>query len=129
MERRKKYLKLAAFVPAIVLVGGFVGCHAGAFSRFSKPEPKPEPALPTPEPAAPNPPNSPPVLMSGTKSLNAKGVTIGLVPADTATPDLDVPVRPQPQPAKPDSKPPLIIPGPKSAPVFTPSQPNSPTPP
>ena len=126
MDRLKKYLKPLAFVPAIVLVGGFVGCHAGAFSRFSKPEPKSEPhplGYNMPNPPAPEPP----VLMSGTKSLNAKGVTIGLTPAGTHIPD--DPPKPAPPTPAPESKPPLIIPGPKSAPVFTPSPPNSPTPP
>src|SRR5258708_4563332 len=98
MERLKKYLKFAAFIPAIILVGAFVGCHAGAFT-FSKPEPKPE-SQPTVTPQPPNQPASekPPLFMSGTKSINNKGITFGLPPAGTNTPDLDVPVRTQPLP-------------------------------
>jgi hypothetical protein len=59
MERRKKYLKVLAFVPAVVLVGAFVGCRGGAFQMFSKPEQKAEP------PAS----ESKPTYTPGTKSF------------------------------------------------------------
>jgi hypothetical protein len=123
MGRRKRYLKMLAFVPAIVLVGGFVGCHAGAFSRFSKPEPKPEPFPPPPEPTPPNPPpQGKPTYMPGAKSMMIGSPRPGLTPAD------DPPATAPPQPNS-ESKPPIIMGGPKSAPVFTPSPPNQPTPP
>ena len=85
MERGKKYLKLAAFIPAIVLVGAFIGCRSGAFPMFSKPEPMPEPhplGLNMPKPPA-NPPaapeSKPPVFMSGTKSMKISPRTAELL--------------------------------------------------
>ncbi len=84
MELRKKFLKALAFVPAIALVGGFIGCRTGAFQMFSKPETPPEAAPPQP----PAPPDTPPaseskpsVFFSGSKSPNLPGVTSGLSPA------------------------------------------------
>lgn len=116
MGRRNKYLKLLAFVPAIVLVGGFIGCRAGAFNNvFSKPEPKPDPQATgvTPQPLVRQLPEEKSTFMPGSKSINLTGPTIGLVPAGTHTPDIDVPVRPQqPQPA-PEKKP-TFLPGSKS---------------
>ena len=109
MERRKKYLKFAALVPAMVLGGGFVGCQAGAFHLFSKPEPLPgplplglnEPTKPPAEPPAA--PEKPPVFMPGSKSPNLTGTTIGLTPAGTNTPDLDVPLRQPTNPPAPNA--------------------------
>jgi hypothetical protein len=136
MDRRKKYLKLLAFVPAIVLVGGFIGCRAGVFDAFSKPEPKPDPH-PTgvqPQPLVPQLPEEKSTFMPGSKSINLTGPTIGLVPAGTNAPDLDVPIRQQPwQPAgqppnpPPGNKPPVVIGGSKSAPIFNPGS-NAPQP-
>lgn len=87
MEARKKYLKVLAFVPAIVLIGAFFGCRGGAFPRFSKPEPKPE----MPSPVAPQPPanlpaapsgteSKPPVFFNGTKAPNFPSLRSGLAP-------------------------------------------------
>ncbi len=103
MAQRKRYLKLAAFIPAIILVGAFIGCRSGAFERLTKPEPPPEPhplglnmppSLTTPQPPTPQPtPNAKPVFFSGAKSPNLPSITVGLTPAGTFTPDLDVPTR------------------------------------
>ena len=73
MDRRKKYLKVLAFVPAIALVGGLIGCHWGDYHVLSK-QPLPAapagtqqpPAAPAPEQAAPE--SKPPVFFSGAKS-------------------------------------------------------------
>jgi hypothetical protein len=60
VERIKKYLKFAALIPAILLVGAFVGCRSGAFHLNSKPEPKTEIL---------HPPTGEPTLMPGSKSI------------------------------------------------------------
>jgi hypothetical protein len=44
MTNRKRHLKLVAFVPAIVLGGGFIGFRAGAVQFVETPPPQPEPA-------------------------------------------------------------------------------------
>jgi len=103
---------------------GFIGCQSGALRLFSKPEPKPDPhptGTNTPVTQLPAPEDKP-VFMNGTKSLNNKGITIGLTPAGTNTSGVDVPVRQPPAPPapEPERKPQLIIPGPKSGPIFTP---------
>ncbi len=73
MRRCKQCFRFAAFIPAIVLVGAFIGCRAGAFDLFSKPEPKPEPHPLSLN--APNPPAEPPApdkkttFMPGAKSM------------------------------------------------------------
>lgn len=117
MKRLKKSLKFTAFIPAIVLVGAFVGCHAGVFPKPLQPQPQP-PAEPQAIPSEPSPPaaEKPPLFMSGTKSINNKGLTVGLTPAGTNAPDLDVPVRTQPVPNNP---PPKFIGGSKSAEIIT----------
>src|SRR5262245_42230414 len=109
MERRKKYLRFAAFVPAIVLGVVFIGCRSGVFDTFSTPEPKPEPQQPSATPQAaptqPNPPVSqpqpapekPPVIMSGTKSIGP----IGIAPPPTP------PNAPNPPPANAPAQPPV----------------------
>jgi hypothetical protein len=122
MDGRKKYLKALAFVPAIVLAGGFVGYRAGAFpTDFFRPSAKPEPQ-PAPQ-ADPTPAGSPelappsvqpvdPTFMAGSKSII-------LVPAPQqpgATPPTPSPVTN-----------PAIIYGSKSAPIF-PAQPTAPAP-
>ncbi|MCI0702671.1 MAG: hypothetical protein L0241_16445 [Planctomycetia bacterium] len=119
MDWRKRYLKLAAFLPAIILVGAFIGCRSGAFEMFSKREPMPEPhplGLNVPNPpanqqSAEQPaPEKPPTFMSGTKSLNGVGVTRGLTPAGSSE-----------QPA------PTFIAGAKSAGIFRPPTEQIPT--
>lgn len=102
--RWKQYLRFAALIPAITLVGAFIGCRSGAFDLFSKPEPLPEPHPlgfnEPPKPPAASPAEQPaekkPTFLPGSKSINLTGTTIGLTPAGTHTPDLDVPVRTQP---------------------------------
>ena len=99
MKLRNRFLKLAAFLPAVTVVGAFIGCRTGAFERFTKSEPPP---------AAPQPPTPPasegkPVFMGGSKSINVSGTVIGLTPAGTFTPDLDVPVREPSRPAAPNA--------------------------
>ena len=87
--RSKRFLKFAAVIPAIVLVGGFVGCKSGAFEMFSKPEPLPEPPAASPT----EPVEKKPVFMPGSKSINLEGITIGLTPADAPPPEA-IPPRP-----------------------------------
>src|SRR5947209_14611230 len=88
MPGRTKYLRLAAFVPAIVLVSGFIGYRAGAFQLFPQPEPQPQPEA-QPEPAAA--PEQMPVVSqvpAGGASFMAgsKSVMIATeLPAGTAT--------------------------------------------
>ena len=110
MKLRTRFLKLAAFLPTIAVVGAFIGCRTGALDRFTKPEPLPEPQplgfnAPPPADPQPDPTGSerPPVFMSGSKSPNMKGITVGLTPAGTFTPDLDVPVREPSRPAAPNA--------------------------
>lgn len=118
MDRRRKYLKALALVPAIVLGGAFVGCHAGAFKMFEKekpaPQPDPQPVAEPQLPAVP-PQEKPPLFMSGTKSISNKGLSIGLIPADETSP-----TTPRP-PLSPTPPPPVFIGGPKSAPIITPT--------
>src|SRR5215468_5047524 len=88
MERRRKYLKLLAFVPAIVLVGGFIGYRAGAFELFSKPEPQPE--VQPESNATSQPAPSPAAEASATFMPGSKSALIGMKPpgeaASTSTP-------------------------------------------
>lgn len=114
MEPRKKYLKLVVFVPAIVLVGGFVGYRAGAFQTFSKPEPQPEPqpAAVTEQPPAPQPaPESGPAYMGGSKTL----ILAPYVPGTSSPGEPGAATPPQPT----ADIPPAILYGSKSAPIFT----------
>ena len=111
MQSRRKYLKLAAFVPALVLVGGFIGYRAGAFELpwLSKPAPPPE-VQPDPQPTAAQPPaNSEPTFLPGSKSLSNLGVGRSGVkpPHDPANPP------PGSVPPTPE-KPPAFLPGSKS---------------
>ncbi len=55
MERKSPYLKIAAVVSAVLLVGAFVSYRAGAFQRPAPPEPQPEPAAPTDTEPRPTP--------------------------------------------------------------------------
>lgn len=136
MDRRKRYMKVLAFVPAIVLVGGFIGCHSGALPWLGKPEPQPDPRPPAtlqqPVPVqAPAPEKKPETFLPGSKSINLKGTTIGLTPAREEPPKPEPLLPPQLQPAT-ENKPPPIMLGPKSAPIFNPPPknpaPNSPSP-
>jgi hypothetical protein len=70
--RSKRFLKFAAVIPAIVLVGGFVGCKSGALELFSKPEP-----LPEPHPLGHNEPKSPAASPTETAAPEKKPVFIG----------------------------------------------------
>jgi hypothetical protein len=109
MTNRKRYLKLVAFVPAIVLVGGFVGYRAGAFELFSKPEPQPEP-----QPVAEQPPPAPegkPTYLSGSKFMH-----IDLQPPNGTTPT-NPPTPGAAPPNSPLAKPPTFMLGSKSAPI------------
>jgi hypothetical protein len=93
MQRRKKYVKALAFVPAIVLVGSFVGCQAGAFRMFSEPEPAPQ-APANPPPAAQPSADTPPVFMVGTKSIGNVIPTagVGSTPSDPLQPRPNAPI-------------------------------------
>jgi hypothetical protein len=128
MDRRKAFLKGAAVVSALVLVGSFVAYRAGAFELFSKPELQPEvQPVAAPQESAPTPPQS--TFLPGSKSINLTGTTIGgLTPAGTFVPDLDVPIRTEPAPPPPPAKPPTFMGGSKSAPVIEWKTPNPPQP-
>lgn len=122
MQGRKKYLKFLAFVPAIVLGGGFIGYRAGAFELFSKPEPQPDPQ-PT---ASPQPPDAPPASEKPrTYMPGSKFIYIDLKPPGEAAPTAVVP------PNSPPEKPPAIFYGSKSAPIVIPgpAPAGNPTPP
>jgi hypothetical protein len=126
MKKTKPYLQAAALVSSVLLVGAFIGCQTGAFQPFAKPEPPPEAPqwVTTPEPT-PNPPASEgkPTFMPGSKSL-----MIGLQTNGTETPNPPGARPPTPPPA-PTQQQFIIMGGPKSAPVFTPTpanQPNTP---
>jgi hypothetical protein len=117
MDRRKKYLRFLAFVPAIVLVGGFIGHRAGAFELFPKPEPQPE-SQPDPQPTtSPHPPatqlapESDPTYMPGSKFIR-----IDIPPPSWATPTGSPPPGAKP-PSPPPEKPPTFMLGSKSAPI------------
>lgn len=128
MQGWKKYRKFAAFVPAIVLVGGLVGYRAGAFERFTKtePQPAPQPAA-APQPA----PEDDKTFMSGSKFAR-----IDLSPP-AGTTSTETPPGAAPQSIAP-GKPPTFIYGSKSGPIELPvpmvppggdGKPNAPTPP
>mgnify|MGYP003581250166 CR=1 FL=1 len=94
MDKARPYLKVAALASSLLLVAAFVGCQAGGFYPFWNPEPRPVPRPATTPPAATQPaPEKKPTFMPGSKSMALSGVTIGLTPAGTNAPDLDVPVR------------------------------------
>jgi hypothetical protein len=143
MTNRKRYLKLVAFVPAIILAGGLIGYRAGAFHLFDAPQPPPEPAAVVPpaaplffplddnaymagskssKPAIPLPPGAD---VSGILSTSGSG-------AQPAPPPVS-PAAPAAPPAAAPEKPPVFIGGSKSAPIFplpTPNQPGqTPNPP
>ena len=129
MQGRNKWLKLVAFVPAIVLVGGFIGYRAGAFELpwASKPAPQPEaqPVTASEQPPTPETiplaatPEGTPTFMSGSKSL-------------VLTPNLPwttTPANTPPGTTPPTSEqPPAILYSSKWAPIFTPTTPNPGTP-
>src|SRR5215208_332909 len=110
MQGWKKYRKFAAFIPAVILVGGFVGYRAGAFERFTKTEPQPDPGANTqPQPAS----EGDPAFMAGSKSFRP---VIAIPPASESP---AAPPSPAPNSATP-GKPPTIMYGSKSAPVEIP---------
>lgn len=75
MERARPYLKVAALLSTVALVGAFVAYHAGAFAQPPAPEAPAEPQPTTgPQPSAesPAPPLDPhPAFMYGSKSAPA----------------------------------------------------------
>jgi hypothetical protein len=116
MQGRTKWLKFAAFVPAIVLVGGFIGYRAGAFELpwASKPAPQPEaqPATASEQPPTPQltPPSATPegnpTFMAGSKSfILTPHVPLITTPANTPPTS---------------EQPPAILYSSKSAPIFIP---------
>jgi hypothetical protein len=133
MQGQKKYLKLAAFVPAIVLVGGLVGYRAGAFERFTKSDPQPAAA---PQPA----PEGKRTYMPGSKFMHIEIPPLGGTSPTDATPPDAAPPSPAPNSATP-GKPPTFIYSSKSGPIELPlpmlppggdgkpHAPNAPTPP
>ena len=72
MERARPYLKVAAVVSAVALVGALVAYRAGAFSESVSAEPQPEPqpaAAPQTAPAPQPEPNTGQfIIMGGSKS-------------------------------------------------------------
>jgi hypothetical protein len=126
MDRARPYLKVAAFVPAIVLVGGFVGARAGvfvipSFPIFSKDVPQPE-AQPQPDPVAATQqppavqtlPDDHPIFMSGSKSFRP---VIAL--PQGSSPQTVPPTAPNSAPgATPPAGPPVFLGGSKSAPII-----------
>ncbi len=113
MSWKKVFLKAAAFVPAIVLVGGFVGVRAGLIQVTSKPEPAPEPTATT-APEKPAVTGEVPTYMSGSKSI----VFTTQIPAGST------PAAPNNTPLVPTQggaeKPPIVMYGSKSAPIVVP---------
>ena len=114
MKQPHLLLKTAVVTSSLLLGGGFVAYHAGAFHRLAKPAAQPadsessptsenEPpnidwkydftppaswSSPAPEDKPPEGASQPaPTIMSGTKSLNPILFINGLTPADTSTPD------------------------------------------
>jgi hypothetical protein len=119
--RRRKLFKLAAFVPAILLVGPFIAYHAGAFEKAPPPAPQAEQQPePPPEAAAgaqrasesPNPNYR---MMYGSKSAPA------FTPDQLGTTPSGGPVTSPQQPA-PNQPPPTFMGGSKSM-VILPTQP------
>lgn len=155
MNGRKKYLKALAFVPALVLAGGFVGYRAGAFpADFFRPsglaEPQPAPDAPpsesqpaagsdptfmpgskyivvTPPPAGSTAPQAAPPASAGSPTFMAGSKSMILVPAPQAAQPTPgaAPAATPPAPTPPN---PAIFYGSKSAPIF-PAQPTPPAPP
>ncbi|VTS03220.1 unnamed protein product [Gemmata massiliana] len=114
MSWKKVFLKVAAFVPAIVLVGGFVGVRAGLIQVTSKPEPAPEPTATT-APEKPAVAGEVPTYMPGSKSI----VFTTQIPAGASPPAV-----PNSTPLVPtqgsSEKPPAVMYGSKSAPIVVP---------
>jgi hypothetical protein len=132
MDGRKKYLKGLAFVPAIVLVGGFIGCQAGLINLGLKTEPQPEiqpDATAQPQSNA----DGQQTFMPGSKSINLSGATLGLTPSSEPAQPANAPwLQPGiPQPPPKPEQPPVFMPGSKSfRPVpYVPSTTSGPVPP
>jgi hypothetical protein len=149
MERAKPYLKGAAVLSTVALMGAFVAYRAGAFQLDLQTDapPAPEVAAPAGAPsAAPSevPPlpvipsvapaddSKPPAIMPGSKSLGPLGVvrtdpqpnTVSPLPVPSITPPPAPSTTPPSAPSipalhEPSKNPPPFIGGPKSAPIFT----------
>jgi hypothetical protein len=106
MERARPYLKVAAVVSAVALVGSHIAYRAGAFST-------PIPTESQPEPPTANPPQPPPASMFGSKSVPA------VTPGQTNS-TANAPFVPQPAPVAPapHDKPPTFLSGSKSFTIY-----------
>ncbi len=129
MKRAKPFLQAAALVSSVLLVGMFISASMGAFHPFGNTEPQSALQSPATPPNAapqsstasavtqPTTENTPPTFMPGSKSINLKGVTLGLTPAGTYAPDLDVPIRDVPPANLPKLTLPVwLLPAPSPAP-------------
>ncbi len=136
MERRKRYLKFAALVPAIVLAGGFVGVQAGVLDvlpplpipwlskRAPQPDPQPQPEPTANQLPAPQEPVLVEVVPEGSPTFMGGSKTIIFAKPPGA--------QPAAQPASgppPGATPPVFIGGSKSKPIITPPSANPAVPP
>ena len=102
MDRRKAFLKGAAVVSALVLVGSFVAYRAGAFTKPPEPLPQPEPE------ATVAPQQPPPGAIEGTSNEDLIFLA-GSKSSDIVRPPKPTP--PQPAPATPTPQPPSVFMG------------------
>lgn len=115
MKRRLRFLKFAAFIPAIVLVGGFIGCRTGMFEVLSNPPPAPQTPSVAPVPES----DKRPAIMGGSKSPGPVGIAPPSAPATQQ--QSPVPTQPVAQPpanAPAPNKPPAIMFSTKSAEII-----------
>ena len=116
MERRQPYLKVAAVVSAVLLVGCFVAYRAGAFHRPAEPAPQPEQQSEGATQPAPNaaPPSR--AIMYSSKSAEV------FIPGSEVTPEGAPPAVPA-TPATPPAPQPVFLGGSKSDASFVPPRP------
>src|SRR5580700_3495924 len=84
MEQARPYLKAAAVVSTVTLVGAFVAYRAGAFQPFGKPDAQPAAEFTSPNATSQSPitppatqltaENKEPTFLPGSKSLGPLGV-------------------------------------------------------
>lgn len=115
MPARRTYLKLAAFVPAIVLVVGFVGYRAGAFELPWLSESAPPSSALSDSPLEPVAGSPETLHVLNFRDLSEEDLQ--LLAGSKSSPIV--------KPSKPGDKPPAFMGGSKSAWIYTPPTPNS----
>jgi hypothetical protein len=86
MKQPHFLIKLLVLSSSISLTVGLIGCRASGLNWFKPPAPEKKPSDADTDPVSPEQAD-PKMMMPSTKSINVRGVTTGLTPAGTFTPD------------------------------------------